>query len=75
MKSVTEILEAYQRQRDFSGGEIDSYAQDLFGYYFHAQMQGQVNVFYELLEKAEKENKKIVFVEPQEDILYNDITQ
>ena len=38
MKKGAEILEAYQKQRDFSDSEIDSYAQDLYGYYFHAQM-------------------------------------
>nr|WP_199156030.1 hypothetical protein [Pedobacter sp. ASV2] len=72
MKTGAEILEVYQKQRDFSGSEMDSYAQDLYGYYFHAQMQGKADLFYKLLEKAELENKKIVFVEPSEDILYDD---
>lgn len=72
MKTGAEILEAFQKQRDFLGSDIDSYAQDLYGYYFHAEMQGKAEVFYKLLEKAALENKKIVFVEPAEDILYDD---
>ena len=72
MKTGTEIFEAYQKQRDFSGSEMDSYVQDLTTFFFHSQMQGKVDVFYELLEKAEKQNKKIVFVEPGEEILYDD---
>lgn len=74
MRAGAEIFEAYQKQRDFSGSEIDSYAQDLSTYFFHAKMQGKVEVFYKLLEKAEKENKKIEFVEPDETILYEDYT-
>lgn len=72
MKTGAEIFEAYQKQRDFSGSEIDSYAQDLTTFLFHAQMQGKANVFYELLEKAESENKKIAFIEPTKEILYDD---
>jgi len=72
MKTGVEIFDAYQKQRDFSGSEIDRYAQDLSTYFFHAKMQGKVEVFYKLLEKAEKVNKKNVFVEPLEDILYDD---
>lgn len=72
MRTGAEILEAYQKQRDFSGSEFDSYAQDLYGFYFHAQMQSQVEMFFQLLENAELENKRIVFAEPEEDILYDD---
>ena len=72
MRTGAEILKAYQSQRDFSGSKIDSYAQDLSTYFFHAKMQGKVEVFYKLLEKAELENKKIEFVEPPMDILYDD---
>lgn len=35
-------------------------------------MKGKVEVFYKLLVKAEKENKKILFVEPDKDIFYDD---
>jgi len=36
MKTGAEILEAYQKQRDFSGSAVDGYAQHLYANYFHA---------------------------------------
>lgn len=72
MKTGKELFEAYQKQRDHSGSEADAYAQDLYTFLVHAQLQGKAEVFYQLLEKAEKENKQISFTEPDPDILYDD---
>lgn len=72
MKTGEEIFEAYQKQRDFSGTKIDSYAQELTTYWAHASLQGKETDFYKLLEKAERENKQISFKEPGPEIFYDD---
>jgi hypothetical protein len=56
MKSGEEIYKAYQKLRDFSGSKIDSYAQELTTYRFHAHCKEEA-VFYKLLNKAERANK------------------
>jgi len=72
MKTGEALFEDYQKLRDYSGSELDTYAQDLSTFLMHAQMQGKAEVFYRLLEKAEKENKQISFIEPAPEILYDD---
>lgn len=72
MKTGKEIFKAYQKQRDHSGSPADAYAQDLCTFLMHAELQGKAEKFYQLLEKAEKENKQISFIEPCPDILYDD---
>lgn len=72
MKTGIELFEAYQMQRDHSSSKADTYAQDLFNFFMHAQLQGKAEIFYQLLEKAKKENKQISFIEPGPDILYDD---
>jgi len=46
-------------------------AQQLSEFFDHTGMHAIVNLFYKFLEKAELENKKIAFVEPYADILYD----
>jgi hypothetical protein len=72
MKKGEALFEDYQKLRDHTGSEIDSYAQDLLTYLMHAQLQSKAEVFYQLLERAEKENKQISFIEPSPEILYDD---
>ncbi|MEJ7778678.1 MAG: hypothetical protein WKF68_03730 [Daejeonella sp.] len=72
MKTGAALFEEYQKLRDYSGSETDSYAQDLCTFLMHAQQQGKAEVFYQLLERAEKENKQISFIEPSPEILYDD---
>ena len=47
-----EILEKYMKMRDYSGSENDQYAQSL-------QALSIIPGFFELLEQAEKEGKRI----------------
>lgn len=72
MKTGKDLFEAYQKQRDHSGSTADEYTQDLYTFLAHAQLQNKAEVFYQLLEKAEKENKQMSFIEPAPDILYDD---
>jgi hypothetical protein len=62
----------YRTQRDYSGSVQDSYAQDLETFLMHAQLNNDVEKFYQLLIKAEKLNKHISYKEMPEDIMYDD---
>jgi len=55
-------------QRDYSGSDQDLYAQWLQTLHYNLILSGQENQFFEMLEKAEKENKKIIaaFLEAEE---------
>lgn len=46
-------------QRDYSGSEADKYAQTLQTIFFHCTMSGEMQEFYDILKKAESENKKL----------------
>lgn len=45
--------------RDYSDSEADQYAQTLQTIFFHCTASGEVQDFYDILEKAESENKKL----------------
>lgn len=53
--------------RDYSGSPADEYAQTLQTIFFHLSLSNQQNDFYKLLEKAEKENKKIIVTDSSAD--------
>lgn len=46
-------------QRDYSESEADQYAQTLQTIFFHCTMSDEMQEFYDILEKAESENKKL----------------
>ena len=46
-------------QRDYTGSSKDVYAQLLSTLHHHLWCSGEIEKFYELLEKAEKQNKQI----------------
>lgn len=46
-------------KRDYTDSELDQYAQTLQTIYFHCFASGQLKDFFDILEKAEKENKKL----------------
>ncbi len=46
--------------RDYTNSDSDNYAQDLQTYFFESASNGQADEFFLLLERAEKEGKKIV---------------
>ena len=71
MKTGEEIMVYYQTFRDHSGSVQDSYAQDLETFLMHAQLNNDVEKFYQLLIKAEKLNKHIGYKEPKEHIMYD----
>lgn len=58
--------------RDHSGSEADEYAQLLILLENHALINGEIDEFYSLLEKAEKEGKKLSFPDPPEELLIED---
>jgi hypothetical protein len=72
MRTGEEIFENYRKQRDHSGSAIDTYAQDLMTYLFHARANRKEDMFFKLLEKAEQENKKISYQERDSNILWDD---
>jgi hypothetical protein len=72
MKTGEEIMAQFPTKRDYSGSLLDSYAQDLETFFHHAFLNNEVEKFYKLLIKAEKQNKHIGYKEPEEDILYDD---
>ena len=53
--------------RDYSDSEADQYAQTLQTMFFHCTMSDEIQKFYNLLEQAESENKKLVISDDQED--------
>ena len=72
MKTGVDIMAYYQTFRDHSGSVLDSYAQDLDTFLMHAQLNNEVEKFYKLLIKAEKQNKHTGYKEPEGNILYDD---
>lgn len=61
-------------KRDYSMSEADRYAQALGIIRYHAMIHNYVEEFYLLLEKAEKQGKKIEIEAPfDENVLYDDI--
>ncbi|CAI9429250.1 Type I restriction endonuclease subunit M [Candidatus Ornithobacterium hominis] len=50
-------------KRDYSGSGEDKYAQLLITLHFSLVLFGREKQFYKLLEKAVKENKKIIVVD------------
>ncbi|MXS70270.1 hypothetical protein GSF70_03490 [Flavobacteriaceae bacterium W22] len=54
-------------QRDYSGTDTDIYAQLLITIFFHLSGNNEIDKFYELIEKAEEQNKKISIIETAND--------
>ncbi len=72
----TNILEKIA-QRDYSGSPDDEYKQNLFSLYMNFVEQGQEEAFLALLERAEKEHKKIAvdpnFEKEMDEVFYDEI--
>jgi len=66
-----DLLNKYFR-RDYSGSEQDSYTQDIETFYIQSVLHNEEDRFLALLEKAEKEHKKIVYI-PIEGAFSDDI--
>ena len=47
-------------ERDYSNNDKDKYAQLLQTIHYHMSSNGEIDLFYNLLEKADKENKEII---------------
>lgn len=69
---LMDILEKYLQQRDFSGSEADEYAQDIQTFHLQSVVHNEEEAFLALLEKADREHKKVVYIVP-EDIFVDDI--
>ena len=67
-----DLLNKYFSWCDYSGSEQDSYAQDIETFYNQSVLHKEEDSFLALLEKAEKESKKIVYI-PIEDTFSDDI--
>lgn len=59
--------------RDYSGSDQDKYAQLLQTIHNSAFLNDELPQFYQLLEKAEAENKKIDVNDLQEEIFISDL--
>ena len=66
-----DLLNKYFR-RDYSGSEQNIYAQDIETFYIQSVLHNEEDGFLALLEKAEKEHKKIVYI-PIEGAFSDDI--
>lgn len=51
-------------QQDFTGTKADQYAQLLNTIFYHLSGTGEIGKFYDLLETAERENKRIEINDP-----------
>ena len=69
---LMDLLNKYFSWRDYSGSEQDSYAQDIETFYNQSVLHNEEDGFLALLEKAEKEHKKIVYI-PIEGTFSDDI--
>lgn len=52
-------------QRDYSGTNSDQYAQLLNTIFYHLSGNDEIKLFYDLLEKADNENKFISISDPE----------
>ncbi len=59
-------------QRDYSGSEQDVYAQLLQTLHHNLFLNGQVDEFYELLQKANNSGKKLSLIESDNDVLVDE---
>ena len=57
-----DLLNKYFSWRDYTGSKQDSYAQDIETFYNQSVLHNEEDGFLALLEKAEKEHKKIVYI-------------
>lgn len=59
---ANEVFDKIHLNRDFTGSEADSYAQLLQTMLFELTAQGHEKEFLNLLDKAEKEKKKLYLI-------------
>lgn len=71
MKGETLYIEL--SKRDYSGSDQDQYAQLLQSIHSSAFLNNELEEFYQLLEKAEEENKKISVKDFPEEIFISDL--